>query len=254
MEGPRNAANVNPSPTAGVAERAPLQVDDVLGYRIVVRIEVALALLLALAIFGGAAYFSYNVLFKQEIAVQKEQRGEIPSTPAPDLSLPEFQEAAKLRTGRQTGRGAKRPDHVHSKISQRSAFRGGEGPAGCDQHRYSLFARALAGKTGIHRQERRRHRPGRAENENNAGTHHADQQHEQHHAPDRRTTAHLQPRFLDLHSDQTECDCADQPRSVFKQYHVQEVKLPAKPAATDQHQSGRSFSVEKWQTGRVRQP
>src|SRR5207249_10895559 len=55
------------------------------------------ALLLALAIFGGAAYFSYNVLFKQEIAVQKEQRGEIPSTPAPDLSLPEFQEAAKLR-------------------------------------------------------------------------------------------------------------------------------------------------------------
>src|SRR5438046_10462996 len=55
------------------------------------------ALLLALAIFGGAAYFSYNVLFKQEIAVQKEQRGEIPATPLPDLSLPEFQEAAKLR-------------------------------------------------------------------------------------------------------------------------------------------------------------
>ena len=40
------------------------------------------ALLLALAIFGGAAYFAYNVLFKQEIAVQKEQRGEIPATPA----------------------------------------------------------------------------------------------------------------------------------------------------------------------------
>jgi TolA-binding protein len=55
------------------------------------------ALLLALAIFGGAAYFAYNVLFKQEIAVQKEQRGEIPATPMPDLSLPEFQEAAKLR-------------------------------------------------------------------------------------------------------------------------------------------------------------
>ena len=55
------------------------------------------ALLLALAIFGGAAYFSYNVLFKEEIAVQKEQRGEVPSTPPPDLSLPEFQAAAKLR-------------------------------------------------------------------------------------------------------------------------------------------------------------
>jgi LysM repeat protein len=55
------------------------------------------ALLLALVIFGGAYYFSYNVLFKQEIALQKEQRGEIPSTPAPDTSLPEFQAAAKLR-------------------------------------------------------------------------------------------------------------------------------------------------------------
>ncbi|MGI9113984.1 MAG: hypothetical protein DLM52_02785 [Chthoniobacterales bacterium] len=55
------------------------------------------ALLLALAIFGSAYYFSYNVLFKQEIAVQKEQRGEILSTPAPDISLPEFQAAAKLR-------------------------------------------------------------------------------------------------------------------------------------------------------------
>ena len=55
------------------------------------------ALLLAVAIFGGAAYFSYNILFKQEIAVQKEQRGEIPVTPLPDTSLPEFQAAAKLR-------------------------------------------------------------------------------------------------------------------------------------------------------------
>jgi LysM repeat protein len=55
------------------------------------------ALLLALIIFGGAYYFSYNVLFKQEIAVQKEQRGEVPSTPVPDTSLPEFQAAAKLR-------------------------------------------------------------------------------------------------------------------------------------------------------------
>jgi LysM domain len=55
------------------------------------------ALLLALAVFGGAYYFSYNVLFKQEIALQKEQRGETPTTPAPDTSLPEFQAAAKLR-------------------------------------------------------------------------------------------------------------------------------------------------------------
>ena len=39
------------------------------------------ALLLAVLIFGGAAWFGYNLFFKQEIAVQKEQRGEI--TPAP---------------------------------------------------------------------------------------------------------------------------------------------------------------------------
>jgi LysM repeat protein len=55
------------------------------------------ALLLALAIFGGAYYFSYHVLFTQEIAVQKEQRGEASTAPTPDLSLPEFQAAAKLR-------------------------------------------------------------------------------------------------------------------------------------------------------------
>ena len=55
------------------------------------------ALLLALVIFGGAYYFSHNILFKQEIALQKEQRGEVPSTPPPDTSLPEFQAAAKLR-------------------------------------------------------------------------------------------------------------------------------------------------------------
>src|SRR2546421_667665 len=45
------------------------------------------ALLLALAIFGGAAYFAYNVLFKQESAVQKEQRGEITAIPLPELIM-----------------------------------------------------------------------------------------------------------------------------------------------------------------------
>lgn len=54
-------------------------------------------LFLAVIIFGGAAFFGYNLLFKQEIAVQKEQRGEVPPEPTPDISLPEFQAAAKLR-------------------------------------------------------------------------------------------------------------------------------------------------------------
>src|SRR6266542_3944706 len=38
-------------------------------------------LLLALIIFGGAAWFGYNSFVKEEIAVKKEQRGEV--TPAP---------------------------------------------------------------------------------------------------------------------------------------------------------------------------
>lgn len=54
-------------------------------------------LLLAIAIFGGAAWFSYDVLFKQDIEVRKEQRGEVAPSPTPDVSLPEFEAAAKLR-------------------------------------------------------------------------------------------------------------------------------------------------------------
>jgi LysM repeat protein len=54
-------------------------------------------LLLALVIFGGAAWFGYNTFVKEEIAVQKEQRGEVTPAPAPDISLPEFQAAAQLR-------------------------------------------------------------------------------------------------------------------------------------------------------------
>jgi LysM repeat protein len=54
-------------------------------------------LVLAVIIFGGAAWFGYNLFFKQEIAVQKEQRGEVRAEPTPDISLPEFEAAAKLR-------------------------------------------------------------------------------------------------------------------------------------------------------------
>ena len=54
-------------------------------------------LLLALIIFGGAAWFGYNTFVKEEIAVKKEQRGEVTPAPVPDISLPEFQAAAQLR-------------------------------------------------------------------------------------------------------------------------------------------------------------
>ena len=54
-------------------------------------------LLLALVIFGGAAWFGYNTFVKEEIELKKEQRGEVTPAPTPDISLPEFQAAAQLR-------------------------------------------------------------------------------------------------------------------------------------------------------------
>src|SRR5260370_13989370 len=56
-----------------------------------------LVLLLALVIFGGAAWFGYNTFVKEEIELQKEQRGEITPPPVVDVSLPEFEAAVKLR-------------------------------------------------------------------------------------------------------------------------------------------------------------
>src|SRR5437667_11740758 len=57
-------------------------------------------LLLALVIFGGAAWFGYNTFIKEDIAVKKEQRGEVTPAPVPDISLPEFQAATQLRQER----------------------------------------------------------------------------------------------------------------------------------------------------------
>src|SRR6516162_6772662 len=54
-------------------------------------------LFLAIIIFGGAAWFGYNFVFKQDIQVAKEQRGEVTPEPRIDLTLPEFEAAAKLR-------------------------------------------------------------------------------------------------------------------------------------------------------------
>lgn len=54
-------------------------------------------LFLALIIFVGVTFFGYNLFFKQQIEIQKEQRGEVPQEPRADISLPEFQAAAKLR-------------------------------------------------------------------------------------------------------------------------------------------------------------
>ncbi|HLW34441.1 MAG TPA: LysM peptidoglycan-binding domain-containing protein [Chthoniobacterales bacterium] len=52
---------------------------------------------LAIIIFGGAAWFGYNFVFKEDIQVAKEQRGEVTPEPRIDLTLPEYEAAAKLR-------------------------------------------------------------------------------------------------------------------------------------------------------------
>jgi hypothetical protein len=54
-------------------------------------------LFLAIIIFGGAYWFGREYVFKQDIDVQKEQRGEVTSEPRLDLTLPEYEAAAKLR-------------------------------------------------------------------------------------------------------------------------------------------------------------
>ena len=54
-------------------------------------------LFLAIIIFGGAAWFGYNYVFKEDIQVRKEQRGEVTLEPLIHMNLPEYEAAAKLR-------------------------------------------------------------------------------------------------------------------------------------------------------------
>jgi LysM repeat protein len=54
-------------------------------------------LLLAVLVFGGAAFFSYDLFVKPERKITAEKSGEIPVEPVPDIGLPEFQAAATLR-------------------------------------------------------------------------------------------------------------------------------------------------------------
>lgn len=55
------------------------------------------AFLLAVAIFGSAAFFGYHIIVKPELALRAERNGEVPEEPRVDAGLPEFQAAALLR-------------------------------------------------------------------------------------------------------------------------------------------------------------
>lgn len=56
------------------------------------------AILLAAVIFGGAALFSYKIFLRPEIAMREELKVGPTGRSMPDLSLPEFRAAAKLKT------------------------------------------------------------------------------------------------------------------------------------------------------------
>lgn len=56
-----------------------------------------LVLLLALLVFGGAAFFTYDLFVKPGREIRAEKSGESPFEPVPDIGLPEFEAAAKLR-------------------------------------------------------------------------------------------------------------------------------------------------------------
>ena len=55
------------------------------------------AFLLAVVIFGGAAIFSYRIFIRPELVMRAEKRTVATPFPTPDVSLPEFKEALKLK-------------------------------------------------------------------------------------------------------------------------------------------------------------
>jgi len=55
------------------------------------------ALLLAVVIFGGAALFSYEIFIRPELVMRAERNAGANPVPTPDISLPEFKAARKLK-------------------------------------------------------------------------------------------------------------------------------------------------------------
>lgn len=55
------------------------------------------ALLLAALIFGGAALFSYKIFIRPELVMRAERKSTAPVRPTPDISLPDFRAAQKIK-------------------------------------------------------------------------------------------------------------------------------------------------------------
>jgi LysM domain len=56
------------------------------------------AFLLAVAIFGAAALFSYRIFIRPELVMRAERKASATAVPMPDISLPEFRAAEKLKS------------------------------------------------------------------------------------------------------------------------------------------------------------
>jgi len=56
------------------------------------------AFLLAVAIFGAAALFTYKIFIRPELVMRAERQSSATAVPTPDISLPEFQAAEKLKS------------------------------------------------------------------------------------------------------------------------------------------------------------
>jgi hypothetical protein len=59
------------------------------------------AFLLAVLIFGGAALFSYKIFIRPELVMRAERKSAATPVPVPDIGLPEFQAAEKLKAAGQ---------------------------------------------------------------------------------------------------------------------------------------------------------
>ncbi len=55
------------------------------------------AFILAVLIFGGAALFSYKIFIRPELVMRAERKAVATPVPTPDISLPEFKAAEKLK-------------------------------------------------------------------------------------------------------------------------------------------------------------
>src|SRR4051812_40326351 len=56
------------------------------------------ALLLAVVIFGSAGFFTYQIFIRPEMVRRAEESAKAVALPTPDVSRPEFEAAARLKT------------------------------------------------------------------------------------------------------------------------------------------------------------